>query len=206
MKYLYMIIILAVANSALAWNSIEEMESGICFAMSNKVELMSSTFSNKLEKAISSNSSEMKTEAYIVKSIIAYSKFLESSDDMWLTQELCNATNAVRVIGDSCDKWQYWMARFMYANAQISLNRFSDSHCTLTNALCRIVAEGYTNEPTRVEALILKKYEMPDLRIVDAMKVFAAMTAVQLKMGSVATNYANQVPVKYKEQIIEFMR
>ena len=98
------------------------------------------------------------------------------------------------------------MAKFTYAGAQVSMRQYADSYSTLSNTLAEVAAVGYTNETSLVERSLLNKYEMPDLEIVDAMKVFAGMTAAELGMGDVATNYANQVSEPYRNKVIRFIR
>lgn len=189
-----------------AWGTIGEMELDVCKALTNDNFLVSAAFTNQLNSATNVISVEMKSEAYLLLSINAYQNFLNTADDGWLCCEMFSASNAVDSIGIHSNKWQYWMARFTYASAQISEQRFFDSFSTLTNALDEILKVGYTNANSDVERAMLRKYEMPDLNIADAMKVFAGMTASELGMGNVATNYANQLPVLYRNKILEFIR
>ena len=44
------------------------------------------------------------------------------------------------------------------------------------------------------------------MNVTSAMKVFAGLSAAQLGMGCVATNFANQVPADYKVKMLEFMK
>ncbi len=206
MKYILFFIAFGVTKSIWAWNSISEMESDICIALTNDEYFLSATFTNKLNSATNSASSEMKTEAYLLLSINAYQNFLNTADDIWLCQELSTASNAVISSGNHVDKWQYWMAKFTYASALVSQQHFADSYSSLVAALAEITETGYTNGVSIVETGLLRKYEMPNLQIVDALKVFAGMTAAELGMGNVATNYANQVPMPYRNKIMNFVR
>lgn len=205
MKRILFLYILVVAKAVLAWNSVAEMESDICVALTNDNRLVSAAFIGQLGSATNSASIEMKTEAHLLLSISAYQNFLQSADDKWLYYEMNHASNAVMSIGNKTNTWQYWMARFSYASAQISVQQFADSHSTLTNALMEMFNARYVNGSSAVERAILHKYEMPDLGIEGAMKVFAGMTAAQLGIGNVATNYANQVPSLYRNKIIDFL-
>lgn len=153
-----------------------------------------------------SASVEMKTEAYMLLSVNAYQNFLNTADASWLDCEKIHASNAVASINAQTNTWQHWMARFTYASAQISMEQFTGSYATLTNALEEITKAGYTSGNSCVERAILRKYEMPDLKIKDAMKVFAGLAAAKLGMGHVTTNYANQVPISYRSKMMEFIR
>ncbi len=48
--------------------------------------------------------------------------------------------------------------------------------------------------------------ELSNFNTISAMKVFAGLSAAQLGMGCVATNFANQVPADYKVKMLEFMK
>ena len=206
MKCILFFMVLVAAKSIWAWDSIIEMEADICIALTNDEYLVSAAFSNKLNSATNSASFEMKTEAYLLLSVNAYQNFLNTADDRWLSQELSTASNAVVSAGNHTDTWQYWMAKFAYASAQISQQHFADSHSTLVATIAEMAESGYANGASIVETGLLRKYEMPNLQIVDAMKVFAGMTAAELGMGNVATNYANQVPMPYRGTIMGFIR
>lgn len=206
MKRILFLCIVVAAKGILAWNSVAEMEADICVALTNDKRLVSAAFAGQLSSATNSASIEMKTEAHLLLSISAYQNFLQSADDKWLYYEMNHASNAVMSIGNMTNAWQYWMTRFSYANAQISVQQFADAHSTLTNALAEMRNAGHANASSSVERAILHRYEMPDLDIGGAMKVFAGMTAAQLGIGNVATNYADQVPSLYRNMIIDFLR
>ncbi len=205
MKRVLFLCIVVAAKGILAWNSIAEMESDICVALTNDKRLVGAAFTGQLCSATNSTSIEMKTEAHLLLSVSAYQNFLQSADDKWLYYEMNHASNAVMSIGNKTGTWQYWMTRFSYASAQISVQRFADSYSTLTNALAEMSNAGYTSSGSSVERAILHRYEMPDLDIEGAMKVFAGMTAAQLGMGNAATNHANQVPSIYRNTIMDFL-
>ena len=76
----------------------------------------------------------------------------------------------------------------------------------MTNAIDDITIQGDTNDVTTVEAAILKRCELTNMNVTSAMKVFAGLSAAQLGMGCVATNFANQVPADYKVKMLEFMK
>ncbi len=92
---------ITVMEAAFAWNSITEMESCICMALTNDDYLVSAAFTNQLNSASLSASDEMRAEAYMLLSVSGYRKFLDTADEMWLGQEMSNASNAVVAIG-SC--------------------------------------------------------------------------------------------------------
>lgn len=206
MKWILFFMLLVAAKSIWAWDSISEMESDICIALTNDEYLVSAEFFNKLNSATNSASFEMKTEAYLLLSVNAYQNFLDTADDRWLSEELNTASNAVASAGSHAETWQYWMAKFTYASAQISQQRFADSYSILVAAIADIANVGYTNGASIIEAGLLSKYEMPNLQIADALKVFDGMTAAELGMSNVATNYANQVPMPYRSMITDFAR
>lgn len=206
MKYIVFMIIFVAGSIIWAWDTVDEMESDIVVALTNNSYLVSATFTDQLNSATNSALVEMKTDAYLLLSLTAFQNFLNTAEGGWLCREMFNASNAVEAIGIHSNKWQYWMARFTYASAQISQQHFSSSYSTLTNALEEIARTGYVSADSDAERAILHKYEMPDLNIVDAMKVFAGMAAAELGMGNVATNYANQVPMPYRNKIHDFVR
>ena len=194
------------ANCVGAWNSIMEMENDICVALTNDNILLSTPFTNQLHLATGSPSEEMKSEAHMLLAINAYQNFLITVDQSWLCRELSHASNAVAAIGTHADKWQYWMARFLHASAFISTNDYVASYAILTNALDGMAAYPHTNLASLVEGRIMDKFEMPGANMSMAFKVFAGMSAAELGMGGVATNYANQVPLPYRNTILEFVR
>ena len=206
MKYTFCFVILLAVKCLFAWDTIGEMETDLCKALGDNNYLLSVAFSNKLSLATNSSSVEMKTEAYIISSIISYQKFLDTVNVDFLRRELLNASNAVVSIGYHTNSWQYWMSRFIYASAHISNQNFAFSYAILTNAIDDITKQRYTNDVTAVEAAILKRCELTNLNVTSAMKVFAGLSAAQLGMGCVATNFANQVPADYKVKMLEFMK
>ena len=123
MRRIHFFVTLLAVKCLWAWNSIDEMESDVCIALSNRNYLVSEIFTSNLNSATNSSSIEMKTEAHIILSISAYQNFLNTADDGWLWHEMQNASNAVASIGIHTNKWQYWMAKFTCASAQERKNR-----------------------------------------------------------------------------------
>ena len=194
------------ANGARGWDSIGEMESDICKALTNNNYLLSQAFTNQLNVAINSSSAEMRSEAYMLHSICSYQIFLDTADDSWLQIEMFNATNSILAIGSSADKWQYWMSRFVYAGACCSVSDYEKSLGVMTNSLRELSASSYTNGSNVVERAILDKFEMANIGISEAMCIMAGMSAAGLRMGSLATNYANQVSAPYHNVILKFAK
>ena len=207
MRFVQTVIVAAFVSCAHAWDSVAEMETAVCQALTNENYLLSSTFTNQLAAAINSPSVEMKCEAYIMFSIHAYQNFLNTADDSWLQIEMCNASNAVSTIGMSTNKWQYWASRFVHAGAFCSVSNYESSFAVLSNALQEASYSCFTNNsPGPVERAIFDKFEMPNVGVIDAMRIMAGMSAAELGNGSVATNYANQVPVPFRNVILEFVK
>ena len=195
-----------LAHCVGAWNTVAEMENEVCMALTNDAILLSATFTNNLHAAANSPFEEMRSEAHLLLAINAYQNFLNTMDEGWLHHEMLNTSNAVVAIGSHTDKWQYWMARFLHAGAFASLNDYMSSYATATNALNGLTASSYTNALSTVETCIMRKFEMTGIDISAAFKVFAGMSAAELGLGESATNYANQVPVPYRNTILEFIK
>ena len=140
-------------------------------------------------------------------SIHAYQNFLNTADDSWLQIEMSNASNAVVAIGMNSNKWQYWTCRFLYASAYCSVSNYERSFVVMTNSLHELSLIAYdTNNVNAVERAILNKSEMMNVGVTDALRIFAGMSAAELGMGGVATNYANQVPMPYRKVILQFVK
>ena len=206
MKIWLVFMISLTAGIARSWTTLDEMENEICFALTNDTYLLSEAFTNKLNEAASSPLAKMRCEAYMILSINAYQHFRDTVDESWLGVEMQNASNAVVAIVDGGGEWQYWASRFIYASAYASISDYSKSFSVLTNAITEMVSLNYTNSESCVERAIIEKFEMPGLEVESALKVFAGMSAACLGMGNVATNYANQVPLTYRNMIFEFLR
>ena len=206
MKKLLLSFAFLLVNTVYAWDSLVEMENEICCAMTNNAHLLSESFTNKLSAALSSSSVEMRGEAYVVLSINAYQNYLNTMEEHWLQTEFINASNAVETLVQNFDKWQYWVAKFVYAGSYASVSDFSNTFSEASASLVAIGASNYTNSSSSVESAILGKFEMHGLDVEDALKVMSAMSAAELGMGNVATNYANQLPATYRNMIFDFMR
>ena len=207
MRFMTVLVVSVVTVCARAWNSVAEMDVDACRALTNESYLLSSTFTNQLATALNSSSEEMRSEAYMLLSIHAYQNFLNTANDSWLQIEMSNASNAVLAIGMNSNKWQYWTSRFLYAGAYCSVPNYEGSFALMTNSLHELSLSAFdTNNVNAVERAILNKSEMLNVGITDAMRIFAGMSAAELGMGGVATNYANQVPVPYRNVILQFVK
>ena len=207
MKIVLILLIFVFVKRMYAGDSVVEMETDICKALTNNTYLLSSTFTNQLSAALNSSSVEMRSEAYMLLSINAYQNFLRTADDSWLQIEMSNASNAVVAIGIHSNKWQYWTSRFLYASAYCSVPNYERSFAVATNSLHELSCSAYnTNDVNAVERAILDKSELLNVGITDAMRIFAGMSAAELGMGGVATNYANQVPAPYRNVMLQFVK
>lgn len=206
MKLVLVLMLFAMANHAFAWDTIAGMDVDVCRALTNNAFLMSASFTNQLSVACNSGSDEMKSEAYMLLSIHAYENFLHTADSGWLRTEMFNASNSVEVIGVHTNKWQFWMSRFLLAGACCSVSNYERAFAVATNSIHLLVVSGYTNQTAMVECAILKKFEMDGLGVADAMRVMAGMSAAELGIGDVATNFANQVSTPYRNIIFDFAR
>ena len=202
MRHVLILMLFTMANHALAWNSLAEMDVDVCRALTNNVFLMSESFTNQLNAACNSGSDE----AYMILSIHAYENFLHTADSDWLRLEMFNASNSVEAIGMHANKWQFWMSRFLLAGACCSVPNYERAYAITTNSIHLLVSSGFTNHASMVEHAILRKYEMDGLDVADAMRVMAGMSAAELGMGDVATNFANQVSTPYRNIIFDFVR
>ena len=206
MRGLVLFLTSMAAYCACAWNSIAEMETDICVALTNDSYLLSAPFTNQLNEALGAASVEMRCEAHMLLAINAYHNFLKTIDESWLQRERINASNAVVDIGLHADKWQYWSARFIYAGAFASIDDYMASYSIITNVLKELSIHPYTNNTASVESRIIEKFEMSDIDITTAFKVLAGMSAAELGLEGTATNYANQVPVPYRNMIFDFIK
>ena len=206
MRHVLILTLFTMANHALAWNSLAEMDVDVCRALTNNVFLMSESFTNQLNAACNSGSDEMKSEAYMLLSIHAYENFLHTADSDWLRPEMFNASNSVEAINMHTNKWQFWMSRFLLAGACCSVSNYEMAYALTTNSIQLLASSGYTNHASMVEHAILRKYEMDGLEVADAMRVMAGMSAAELGMGDMATNFANQVSTPYRNIIFDFVR
>jgi hypothetical protein len=109
---------ITVMEAAFAWNSITEMESCVCIALTNDDYLASGTFANQLNSVSLSASDEMTAGAYMLLSVNDYRKFLHTVDEMWFAREMSNASNAVVAIGNNSSRWQFWNCRCAESNGR----------------------------------------------------------------------------------------
>ena len=102
--------------------------------------------------------------------------------------------------------WQFWTGRLLLASVYAVDNNFTLAYDVCTNNLYAMQILGGMPETNVLNTAILKYYEMPDLEVGMAFKVFAGMAAAGAGMGNAATNYANQVGNPYRSMIFDFIR
>ena len=173
-------------------------------ALTNGDYLLSAAFSNQLSSATNLTSAESRSEVFMLSAIHAAQNFEVTDDERWIQEEMKMASNAVVVIGMQANKWQYWMSRFVYAGAYASQSDYGKALFVMTNSLSEISVSDCTNDVSPVCRAILRKFEMPDIGVFEAMKVMAGMSAASIGERILATNFANQVVAPYRSIILEF--
>lgn len=206
MKKMVFVSIAMVINGVCAWTSVSEMERDFCAALTNSEYLLSAAFTNQLSSATNLLTAASRCEVFMLSAIHAAQSFEATAGEHWIQEEMKHASNAVVAIGMQTDKWQYWLSRLVYAGAYASQSNYEGSLRVMTNSLNEIAISGFTNDVSAVGQLILKKYEMPNIDVCEAMKVMAGMSAAVSGYGNIATNYASQVPGPYKNTILEFVK
>ena len=204
MKRCVFILMLMVVDCVCAWDSVSEMETDFCLALTNGDYLLSAAFSNQLSSATNLTSAESRSEVFMLSAIHAAQNFEVTDDERWIQEEMKMASNAVVVIGMQANKWQYWMSRFVYAGAYASQSDYGKALFVMTNSLSEISVSDCTNDVSPVCRAILRKFEMPDIGVFEAMKVMAGMSAASIGERILATNFANQVVAPYRSIILEF--
>ena len=85
-------------------------------------------------------------------------------------------------------------------------NDFSIAYQMSTNSIKMIQHTGVVIDTNVLSKAILTYYEMPDIELETAFKVFAGMSAAGAGIGCAATNYANQVSDPYRSTILDFIK
>ena len=204
MKRCVFILMLMVVDCVCAWDSVSEMETDFCLALTNGDYLLSAAFSNQLSSATNLTSAESRSEVFMLSAIHAAQNFEVTDDERWMQEEMKMASNAVVVIGMQANKWQYWMSRFVYAGAYASQSDYGKALFVMTNSLSEISVSDCTNDVSPVCRAMLRKFEMPDIGVFEALKVMAGMSAASIGERIIATNFANQVVAPYRSIILEF--
>lgn len=204
MKKFVFVSMLMVVDCVCAWTSVSEMETDFCVALTNSGYLLSAAFTNQLPNANNFTSAESRCEVFMLSAIHAAQSFEATADVRWIQEEMKQASNAVVTIGMQTNKWQYWVSQLVYAGAYASQSDYVKSLFVMTNSLSELSSSGYTNDTPPVCRAILRKYEMPDMSVCEAMKVMAGMSAAAMGERSIAINYANQVNGPCRNIILEF--
>lgn len=202
MRTVAFFLMMFMACEVAAWTSEAEMDAEVCTALAAGKDAWRPAFVSQLQEAATNGrSAEMRCEASMLLSLSAWQSFLDTMDEAWMGREMAYATNAVEQIGTATNTWQYWMARFVHAGAHASNCRYVQALSILGDSIDRMTREHGTNEVTDVERAILRLFEMPDLVTVDAMRAFSGMSAAALGDGNAATNFAVQLPPRYRTMI-----
>ena len=181
------------STTVYGWNTVSELENEASLALVSSENLLDAAFVSNINRSVQSTNLLMKLDAEIIRSIIHYQQFLDSADGQAIDGQLQCISNVVN-----------WTDT-MFSIFQFVQERMHQHHDT-TNNLCAMQIFGGVPETNVLNTAILKYYEMPDLEVGMAFKVFAGMAAAGAGMGNAATNYANQVGNPYRSMIFDFIR
>ena len=184
----------------------EEFESAAYTALTNKEFLLGTLFSNKLDVAESSSALNVRVDSALMKGVRARQMFFESADSEFLDTEMAFLSNAVSLTSFMTNNWRKYIASLMYAGCHATVNSFDYSYGIITNTMAVADDEGFNGTTNQMCMRILSKFQMTGLSVNSALNLMAGMSAAELGMGNVATNYANQLPATYRNMIFDFMR
>ena len=192
--------------SLFGWTSVSELESEAANALSTPANLCQHGFSNNLSCAILSTNKLMRIDAELLRSIVAYQRFLNTADGRLLDDQRQSISNAVDLTCGATNSWQYWVGRFLLISTYAADNDFGTAYLMSTNHIRMLQDCGGLQGTNILCNAILSYYEMPNVNIDVAFKVFAGMSSAGQGMGAEATNYANQVAAPYNGMILDFLR
>ena len=191
---------------AIAWTGVDDFEVEACVALTNSQYLTSAEYTNKLSRAWTSDNLELRLDARIVFAASEYQRFLDEADVSGLNGEFSQLSNVVNQTSALTNLWQHWTSRLLYAGSFASHDDYVHSYAILTNLLERANCSDAVETTNRLHAALLKHYELSDLSTTNAVKVMAAMSAGELGLGNVVTNFANQVPLNYRNIIFDHFK
>ncbi len=194
------------STTVYGWNTVSELENEASLALVSSENLLDAAFVSNINRSVQSTNLLMKLDAEIIRSIIHYQQFLDSADGQAIDGQLQCISNVVNWTDTMTNSWQFWTGRLLLASVYAVDNNFTLAYDVCTNNLCAMQIFGGVPETNVLNTAILKYYEMPDLEVGMAFKVFAGMAAAGAGMGNAATNYANQVGNPYRSMIFDFIR
>ena len=195
-----------LSMATLGWTGVDDFEVEACVALTNSQYLMSVDYTNKLSRALASDNLELRLDARIVLAASEYQRFLDEADVSGLNGEFNQLSNVVIQTSGLTNLWQHWTSRLLYAGSFASHDAYVHSYAMLTNLLERASRSDAVETTNRLHTALLKHYELSDLSTTNAVKVMAAMSAGELGMGNVMTNLANQVPLNYRNIILDHFK
>ena len=202
--FVYQIMMCSVV--ACAWNTVTELEAEASQKIMNPVCLLDTNFVSNLNNAAQSTNVIMKVDANLVKSMVYYQRFLATADGQMVDDQKKCLSNAVNLTVGMTNSWQFWAGRFLLASTYAADNDFSIAYQMSTNSIKMIQHTGVVIDTNVLSKAILTYYEMPDIELETAFKVFAGMSAAGAGIGCAATNYANQVSDPYRSTILDFIK
>ena len=190
----------------LGWNSVSELEAEASLALATPTTLLNPGFSNKLHSAIQSTNQIIRIDAELVQSIVYYQQFLNSANGRLIDSGKQCLSNVVDLTAGMTNSWRFWTGRLLLASTHAADNDFETAYQMSTNYIQMLQDYGGLQETNILGTAILAYYEMTNANIDVAFKVFAGMSSAGIGMGNAATNYASQVPMPYRNVILEFVR
>ena len=163
------LLVFAPNKVSLAWTTLPEMEVDAAWRMTNETVFLDGAFRETLLQTATSTNMEMQSSALILLAIQDYMLF----NSTVLASELDHASNAVVSISAQPEKWQYWMGRLVYAGAYLSFENYQSAFNVLTNAAQEIEMSGYISNSNVLERAILRKYELDELSMQQALKTLS---------------------------------
>ncbi len=195
------------SHAVFGWISIFEFEDAAVQTLgTNTTALVDPQFTNQLMVATSSIDDHMAMGAWMMLGVSAYQQFMNDANAEHLNVEAMAFSNAVFHASCSDGCWSFWMSRLLYAGSCVTRGCFAEGYGVLTNGVAEMEASGFSTPTNSLCKALLKKYEMPELTIQEAFKVFSGMTAAELCLNADATNFANAVSLPYRHMILEFVK
>ena len=191
---------------ACAWDTAAELEAEASQKIMNPTYLLDTEFVSNLNSTVQSADVIMTVDANLVRSMVCYQRFLGTADGQMVDDQKQCLSNAVNLTVGMTNSWQFWAGRFLLASTYAADNDFSTAYQMSTNSIKMMQHTGVVIDTNVLSKAILTYYEMPDIELETAFKVFAGMSAAGAGIGCAATNYANQVSDPYRSTILDFIK
>lgn len=205
MKRMFAMFAIVLLLRGLAWTTYPEFENSAIQALENPQMLTDSVFTNQLAEASMSSNAELRVGALMLRGICARQDFLSNANAASLDLEMNLISNAVEDAQVMTNRWQFAVARLLYAGTYTSRNDFGRSYLILTNGLATMSADTGSIETNALQTAILQRFDLVGLTVPMAYKVLAGMSAAGLGLKNKASEFAEQLPFRYSEMIHKFM-